>query len=561
MQLHPTLMQWYRDFQIEGHLALYNYFEEANGNPLLCYPTGTGKSFLNAGIAFDILMKWPNQRILMLTHVKKLIEQNLEKLLMLWPNAPVGIYSAGLNQKDTIQPLIFGAVASVVNNIAAFGHRDLIIIDEAHLVSPDENTMYQIIIKCLTEINPFLKVIGLTATPYRAGQGLLTETGLFTDICFDLTGIGPFNRFIEEGYLAPLIPKRTNIEIDTSDIKINRGDFAQNQLNDATEKVLYEALKETVERAYDRNCWLVFCSGIKPSEHAAEILQSFGVSALAIHSKLTDSECDKRFEAFQRGEVKAIVGNNKFTTGFDFAPIDFICMLRSTMSTNLWVQMLGRGTRPYDCNNTAKYIQGFDYVKQNCLVLDFGGNSKRLGPVNDPQLPRKKGDKEGEMPIKICDNNNTKDNKGCGIYNHPSARFCGGKPYLSNEGCGAEFVFKTKLVKTAGTDELIRGINFEHTIETFNVDKVIYHRHNKIGSEPSIKVSYWSGLKRFTEYVCPQHKGYAFTRFKQWWFQRTNFELPKSTDEALVMISQLRTPKQIVVRTDTQYPEILKTEW
>lgn len=543
-----------RDYQQETINAIFQYYFEGNdGNVIAALPTGVGKSLCIAGFIHQTLTYWPNQRFLLLSHVKNIIEQDQKAILSLWPNAPLGIYSAGLNQKETAFPIIIGGVASVVNNIEALGCRDIVIIDEVHMVSPDENTMYQKIIKKLIEINTNLKVIGYSATPYRIGQGLITQGDLFHDIVIDLTSMKPFNRFVEEGYVCPLIPKRTETEIDTANIKIMNGDFASKQLDEATEKVLYKALQEAMYYGQNRNCWLVFCSGIKPSEHAAEILQSFGIPAAAIHSKLSDAECDKRYEAFRKGELRAIVGNNKFCVGFDFPPIDFCIMLRSTMSTALWIQMLGRLTRPYNFNNPQQYVEGFNYVKENALVLDFAGNTKRLGPINDPVLPRKKGDKTGDAPIKICEN--------CGIYNHASARYCGGKPYVSNEGCGFEFIFQTKIKTTAGTEELIRGDLIQPVIETFDVTRVIYHKHTKIGSEPSIKVSYYCGLARFTEYVCVQHKGFARTKAKNWWMQRHSIELPLTTDEALCYISQLRIPKKIKVRTDLQFPEILGVEW
>jgi len=183
--------------------------------------------------------------------------------------------------------------------------------------------------------------------------------------------------------------------------------------------------------------------------------------------------------------------------------------------------------------------------------MDFSGNTRRLGPINDPLKPRKKGEKVGEAPIKICES--------CGIYNHASARFCGGKPEPSNEGCGAEFVFKNKLLRTSGTDEIIKG-DFA-TIEYINVDRVIYHRHTKIGMPTSMKVSYYCGIKRFTEYVCLEHKGFARSKAKSWWIQRHNSPPPETTEEALLYSSQLKCPKRIRVRTDSNYPEILGSEW
>jgi len=550
LKVHQELQL--RDYQEETIQAIFDYYNQGNnGNVIAALPTGTGKSLVIAGFIYKVFQRWPLQRFIVLSHVEKILTQDYKAIKSMWPEAPVGLFSAGLNSRDIANSIIVGGVASVVNSIELFGFRDIVIVDEVHLVSPDEDTMYRKIIAGLTEINPNLKVIGTSATPYRLGQGLLTDGDLFDDIVIDLTKVDCFNRFIAEGYLSPLIPKRTNVEIDVSNVKLLKGDFATKQLDDATEKVIYEALKEAIQYGYNRNCWMVFCSGIKTSEHAAEILQSFGIPAAAIHSKLTKAECDKRFAAFECGELRAICGNEKFTTGYDFPPIDFCIMLRSTMSPGKWVQMLGRLTRPYDFTNPQQYIKGFEYIKQNALVMDFAGNTKRIGPINDPIIPRKKGEKVGDAPVKICE--------VCGVYQHASARWCGGKPFPTNEGCGAEFIFKTKITKTAGTDELIRGDLQD--IQTINVSKVIYHKHVKIGSVPTIKVSYYCGLQRFTEYICLEHKGFARTRAVNWWRQRHNSEPPVTIDEALLITSQLRCPKSIKVRVDLKYPEIMGVEW
>lgn len=544
-----------RDYQIETiYSILYYYLTGNNGNVAAALPTGSGKTPIISGLICYMLYKWCNLRFLVLSHVKNILDQNHKTLLRMWSNAPVGVYSAGLNQRETSLPIIIAGIASVINNISAFGHRDVIIVDEVHMISPDENTMYQKVIKELQLQNPNLIIVGLSATLYRMQMGLITDGGIIDDIVIDLTTPLCFNRFVYEGYLAPLIPKRTNIEIDTTGIKLFKGDFASKQLDDATEKVIYEALKEAVIGGQDRHCWLVFCSGIKPSEHAAEILQSFGISAVAIHSKLTDAECDARFEAFKTGKIRAIVGNNKFTIGFDFPPIDFCIMLRSTMSPGLWVQMLGRLTRPYDCNNPQQYIPGFDYVKQDALVYDFAGNCKRLGPINDVVLPKKKGDKVGEAPIRICEAV-LSDGTICGVYNHASAKTCC--------SCGNEFPIRTKLVTTAGTDELIKQSS-DAVIESYNVTRVIYHKHvsaKNVGAKPCIKVSYYVGIQRFTEYVHIEAKGYAHTKARSWWLQRINKEVPSTVDEALIYVSQLRVPKRINVDVSQQWKEITSVEW
>jgi len=549
-----------RTYQTEAVYSVLRYFDEnSTGHPLVAMPTATGKAIVIARLIQLIMNYWPSQRILQLVDSKLLVEQNEKKLKQLWPMAPTGVYCAGLDLKEAAPPIVFGSLGSVRNNIEAFGHRDLILIDEAHTVSPEEETGYRQIIAGLTEINPYLRVIGFTATDYRLGQGKLTDDGFFTDVCFDITGVEAFNRLIAEGYLCPLIPKRTSTTLDVSGVSITAGEYNQGKLQKAVDKqeITYAALQEAVYYGQDRHCWLVFASGIEHSEHIAEMLMSFGISAAAVHSKLSDDEKDARIDAYKTGKLRCLVGYKMFTKGFDHPPIDFMIDLYPTASPSMHVQKNGRMTRTYDFTKDWQRIPGFDYIKKNALILDFSNNTRRLGPINDPIIPRKKGEGTGEAPIKLCEA--IHDGQTCGIYNHASAKYCGGKPFPTDEGCGAEFPIKTKLLKTAGTDELIRSS--EAVIETFNVSKVIYHRHQKIGSKPCIKVSYYCGIKRFTEYICPEAIGMVRTKYRNWWAQRHASDAPITTDEALLSTSQLRCPVRIKVRTDQQFDEIIGVEW
>ena len=129
----------------------------------------TGKSILPAAFIYGIMRQWPQTRFLMVTHVKELIQQNAEELLKLWPTAPLGIYSAGLKQKDTAHPIIFGGVQSMIKHPDWFGHRDIAFVDEAHLISGDDASRYQSFFSFMKLINPRLKIIGMSATLYRMG--------------------------------------------------------------------------------------------------------------------------------------------------------------------------------------------------------------------------------------------------------------------------------------------------------------------------------------------------------------------------------------------------------
>jgi DNA repair protein RadD len=516
--------------------SLFSYFQTNTGNPVIAAPTGTGKSHIIGGFCQRSLNYWPNQRFMVLTHVKELITQNATKLTDMWPNAPLGIYSAGLGERDTVMPIIFGGVASVINNLEAFGHRDLLWIDEGHLLSPKAETLYQRIIAHFKKINPWFKVIGSTATPWRIGQGPITEGGVFTDVCYDLTGPESWRRLIAEGWLVPPIPKRTKTELDVSGVGLNTaGDYQQGALQDAVDKdeITFAALREACELGRDRRAWLAFASGIKHAEHISAMLNSFGITATTVHNEIANKERDRRVKAYKRGEIRCIVNNNVLTTGFDHPPVDFIPMLRPTVSAGLWVQMLGRGTRP--SRETGKV---------NCLVADFAGNTRRLGPIDDPVIPKRKGKGSGDAPVKICDT--------CGVYNHASARTC--------INCGHEFTFETKIVSTAGTDELLRSEL--PIVERYEVSHVIYNRHQKQGNPPIIRVSYFCGMQKFDEWICLEHDGYAGKKARDWWRQRHWNEPPLKTDEALYRIAELRTPRVIHVWVNKQpYAEVLRYEY
>lgn len=541
-----------RDYQVEAEASIFRFFQEKDGNPVVAMPTGTGKSVVIASFVRSALTWYPGTRVMMLTHVKELIEQNFDKLKQVWPTAPAGIFSAGLNKRDHMQQITFAGIASVAKKANLFGRVDLVLIDECHLVSPNDVTMYRAFLDALAKANPMLKVIGFTATAWRLGHGKITEEGgLFTDVCFDITGLNAFNRLIAEGYLMPLIPKKTAAMLDTSGVHMRGGDFIQSELQIAVDKqeITYAALKEVMELAGDRKSWLIFAAGVEHSIHVAEMLTSLGVPCRAVHSKISDGDRREILKQFKAGTLRAVVNNNVLTTGFDHPGIDLIVMLRPTASPVLWVQMLGRGTRPV-------YVPGFDLdtiegrlqsiaagPKQNCLVLDFAGNTKRLGPINDPVIPRKKGDAKGEAPVKECD--------FCGVWNHASVRHC--------MHCGKEFPLPTTKIKTtASSQELIKGDL--PVIETFKVDHITYTKHTKVGAPAMLKASYYCGMRMFHEFVCVEHTGFALRKAKQWMRERTQSEsMPESADQAIEWAAHYRTPTHLKIWINKQYPEIMGT--
>lgn len=522
-----------RPYQEDALTAIWSYFASGNkGNPLICHPTGTGKSILPAVFIERIMKIWPDQKFLMLTHVSELIKQNADALHDVWPNAPLGIFSAGLKKKQPFMPIVYGGIQSATKDPARFGHRDIVFIDEAHLLSDDESSQYSTFLATLKLINPNLKIIGMTATPFRMGMGYLTEGTLFTDIIHDLTTVDEFNRLIAQGYMCPLIPKRTRIELDTSNVGMAKGEFIGSQLQSAVDKaeITHAALRETIALGENRRSWLIFASGIEHAEHIAAMLTSFGIDCAAVHSKQSSEYNDHAIKHFKSNSLRAISSYSKLTTGFNHPYIDLILDLRPTMSIPLHVQKLGRGTRPAN-------------GKENTLVLDFARNIPRLGPINDPVIPRKKGNIGGEVPVKICE--------ACGTYNHTKVRYC--------TNCGNEFQFKVKIVAKAGTEEILRSDL--PIVEYFDVDQAIYSKQQKDGKPSYIRISYFCGLRKFNEFVFPESAKYGKHLFHNWWMQRHKSDPPLTTDEALKHIGELRCPKRIRVWVNKKYPEVLSAEY
>jgi DNA repair protein RadD len=522
-----------RPYQEDGLTAIWQYFASGKtGNPVIAWPTGVGKSLLPAVFMERILKIWPNQRFLLATHVSTLIEQNAEVLKIHWPEAPLGIYSAGLKQRSIGHSIIYGGIQSMAKHPAAFGHRDIMFIDEAHLVSDDESSQYLTFIATMRLINPAMKIIGMSATPFRMGMGLLTEGKIFTDIIHDLTNMDGFNGLLADGYMKPLVPRRTHTELDVSNVAIAKGEFVGSQLQAAVDvdKITYAGLKEVVEAGHNRQSWLIFASGIQHAEHIAKQLGAFGIDCAAVHSKRDSDWNDGAIRAFKQNKLRAIANYSKLTTGFNHPDIDLIADFRPTLSIPLHIQKLGRGTRP-------------TLHAKDCLVLDFSRNVPRLGPINDPIIPKKKNSKPGDVPVKICEE--------CGTYNHTKVRFC--------TNCGHEFQFQIKLVAKAGSDEIIR--TDLPIYETFEVDRVVYSRRQKDGRPAYIRASYWCGMLAYSENVFPEAKGYGKHLFHQWWMMRSPAPAPATADEALTYEAQLRKPKRIRVIVNRKYPEIVSAEY
>ena len=467
-----------RDYQQRTIDQLYAWFEAGNkGNPCLVLPTGSGKSHIIAALCKDALQSWPETRILMLTHVKELIVQNAEKMRLHWPNAPMGIYSAGLRQKELGEPITFAGLQSVRTKAKQIGHVDLVIIDEAHLVSHKDEGGYRSLLAELSAINPNLRIVGLTASPYRLGHGYITDDPAIFDALIEPVSI---EELIHKGYLSTLRSKLTRTKLEVDGVHKRGGEYIESELQaavDTTDKNRMVAA-EIVRLGHTRKSWLVFCAGVAHAQHIAEALQDEGITTECVTGETPSNERDRILTDFKAGRIRALTSVGVLTTGFDALGIDLVAMLRPTMSPGLYVQMAGRGLR---------IAPG----KTDCLVLDFAGVVEQHGPITAVRAPPKKGDKQGEAPVKVCDH--------CQEICALSVRVC--------PACGEAFPEPERpALRLHNLDIMgVEGVDMEVTAWT-------WRKHiSRASGREMLSCTFYGGLSDppVTEYLAVTHDGYA----------------------------------------------------
>lgn len=519
-----------RDYQRDAiDIGIYAYYQENFGNALIVIPTAGGKSLVIAKFLHEVYEQWPDQRILILTHVREIISQNYAELIELWPDAPVGINSAGLKSRDLTSPIIIAGIQSIYKHAAALPRIDLVIVDEAHLIPRTDTTRYRKLLSDLAELNSYMKVIGLTATPFRLDSGMLHEgpDALFTDISYEVS----VRHLIEKGWLCPPRTLRAETQIDTSDVGTRGGEFIPGELEAAATDpgtVSYIA-DEIVRNSENRYGLLLFGCGIKHAEMMQEAMIARGITCACIFGHTKPRERDEIIRAFKAQEIQALSAMNVLTTGFNARHVDLIALARPTKSTGLYVQMVGRGLRTFP-------------GKENCLVLDFGGNIARHGPIDDPRVhteERGKGEGKGKAaPIKICPD--------CRAIWSIAVQIC--------FCCGHEFKAPERQLNLhASQADILRDLE----PKWLRVDQVRYAVHHKDGKPPSLRVEYHCGLSVHREWICLEHDNYPRERAIAWWRSRApGIPVPNSIDEAMDSVEYLAIPSEIRVRPSGRFTEI-----
>lgn len=536
-----------RPYQKEAISALRASLKP-NFSPVVVLPTGGGKGFIMSEIAKGCVKK--GSRLLILAHVKELVAQNAKQAQLLLDNpSQVGIVSAGLKRKDLDHPIISAGIQSIYKRACDIGKVDVIMCDECHLVRHDDAGMYRQFLKEARVVNPNLLIAGLTATPYRMDGGMIygeDDNKIFDEPCYKVSVLD----LINDGYLSPLRSKIVSVEHkpDFSNLHTRAGEFVQDEVDMLMggHEFIVDSVADMVAKCKTagRKSILAFCSSVANADRTAEEIQEQTGEAVEIITGATpNDDRAKIIDAFKMKEIKWLVNVSVLTTGFDAPAVDCVAIFRPTKSPGLFYQMVGRGFRIAD-------------GKTDCLVLDYGENIQRHGPVDlldEIEFKDKKKKKEAP-PIKVCPN--------CGEICAISIRVC--------PSCSSPFPEPERVEPTSkSSDEAILSDQIE--VSEHEVLEASYSIHMKKGTDGlnktdfTIRVDYQYGIyQRASEWLCFNHEGFARRKAEKWWRQRSVSSAPDDVEQALALLNAgaCCEPKFIRLRhvPAKKYPELVHVE-
>jgi len=520
-------------FQIDAVNTMFEYYmSEDPGHALIVLPTGTGKSLLQSMIAERMITDYPECRILFLTHKKDLIEQNYNELITNLGLVNAGIYSAGLNCRDTDNQILFAGIQSVHKKALELGCFNLIIVDEAHLISNKAETMYRRFLDDMFKQAPYCKVVGLTATEYRSDTGLLTEgeNKIFDEVIYKY----PLYKAIKEGYVCKPIGKAGIVKPDVSGVHKRAGDYIESELAAVCDNdiIIKKAVTEIIELTQDRHHILLFCVSIEHAIHVCEEMRRQGADCEVVHSKITDAERARITTGFKQGTIRAVCNCDLWTTGFNARHVDCIILLRPTKSTGLYYQMCGRGFRT---------LEG----KENFLILDYAGCILEHGPLDKIEVESKglKSDRGVHTaPMKEC--------PGCKQPVPLSAVKC---PH-----CGYEWPVNLGHGETALDAEPISKYQppAEYKLEPHDTH---YNVHEKNG-QLSMRVTYTIGvITSVSEWICIEHGGFAEAQARKWLKNAlpAGYPVPDTVEDCMELVDIYKRPESIFVDYNQKFPRII----
>jgi len=490
---------------------------DASARPLLNLPTGSGKSLIAAEASGKCVQA--GKRVVQVVPSKELVSQNAEQVRRQFPGVSVGIYCAGLGRRDVAQDVVIGSIQSVYKRatefIAAGRELGAVIIDECHLISKARSTMYQQFLESI-QAKTSARIIGMTATPYRLSDGVIVGPG--NQFTTTAASIG-IDELIRLGRLSPMRnAKATSVNLDG--VKTVRGDFDEKEMSARFDNVVQAHVGEILATANQENrkSVLVFCSSVENAIRARELLAIRTRDGVGlVTGKTPGPEREKTIQDFRQGRIRFLVNVGCLTTGFDVPRVDLVAMLRATKSPGLFAQIAGRGLRKSP-------------GKSECLLLDFGGNVSRHGPLDSPDYGIASVGKarKGKSPFRVC--------PGCKRKNPLGVLAC--------LYCPQEFKpepRETVLAENADTANVLGGKQREprerYTISDASERVAFIHKYENSKTRV-VRFRYRDGMRRFHVDVSPEFSDWRNGVSRRWFQARSNARFPRTVEQLLELENQ-----------------------
>ena len=509
--------------------------------------TGAGKTIFFAELIKRLLTEWPQLRIGVVAHRSLLVEQAKDKLLKVWPEAPVGVACSSTGMPvDTDMPVVIGSVQTLARRMMTTAPFDVVFIDEAHRVPPrSHNSQYKDWLEKMLDFNPKMRVVGLTATPFRLGHGYIYgpvcrkgNKNWFNRLHYRI-GIKDLQA---KGFLCGYRAKETvDIGRDLSGVHVS-GEFNLGELSDLMSKTIHvgSAVKALQEYGKDRERVIVFAVTIDHAKILTDAFESAGIDVNLVHSNQPADYREYVLDGFRNGKYRVLCSIGILTEGFDEPATDCIICCRPTKSAALHVQMCGRGLRPYP-------------GKKDVLILDLSNNFKTHGDIDSPKINVRGGvEIPGEAPTKKCD--------VCGEIVHTSVREC--------PGCGYEWPEKEVVIEDALPKMVdvrcvwkkpepidVQVIDFDVEPHTSKAGNRMVKVHLVCQQPGIIAPVHVNHFLMFDKEAHPYARGKSIS----WWQRVVNTPVPGSTDEAMKWSEEIEMalPKEVRIMEDGKWWKVL----
>jgi DNA repair protein RadD len=474
-------------------------------------------------------------------HKKELIKQfvNTFENFTEIPAHDIGIACAGISQEMFIERrIVIASVQTFVNQIGKYPGADMVVVDETHRVSHHEETQYKKVLTRLREYKPRHKVLGITATAYRLGHGMIYgdrcrpgHENFFPELTHRIT----YKSLVQDGYLMPLkgyvSADRDTIE-EIQGVRTSAGDYVMAAAGQVMSKHVESAVDAYEKYAIGHKSIAVFACTISHAEALLNAFTSRGYDAVCVHSKMSSYDRDESLRLWHSGQVQFAISVNILVEGFDFPKLSCLIMCRPTKSPVVFIQAIGRILRKAE-------------GKTEALLVDMTGNVKEFGlDLANPCFTIPKWvEGEGEMPEKVCPGE-LPDGQVCGARLHPAILEC--------DNCGYQFS-KEETNKVLGIMEEVEFVQLSppewQEVEHMHISEHV-SKNGKIllrlrfelasyGYNYSKQVSVWFC---FSDY----YDGYAVKKSEERWKLFSLAPFPQSVEEALLLEDSIQTPAKIL---------------